>query len=148
VTFDELAVGFLSDYRINQKKSLARAEISTEHLRGYFVGYRVPDITTPHIQAYTEARLADGASNATINRELAALKRMLNIGAKHTPPLVDRVPHISMLEENNIREGFFEHGDFMALRNALPDHLKGLVTFAYKTGWRLSEITGLTWFEP
>jgi integrase len=26
-----------------------------------------------------------------------------------------------------------------------PDHLRGLVTFAYKTGWRVSEILSLKW---
>ena len=48
------------------------------------------------------------------------------------------------MKENNIRKGFFEHGDFVELREALPDHLKDLITFAYKTGWRISEITGMT----
>jgi integrase len=57
----------------------------------------------------------------------------------------DRVPYIPMLKENYARKGFFEHAEFMALRDALPDYLKGFVTFAYKTGWRMSEITGLTW---
>ena len=52
-----------------------------------------------------------------------------------------------MLKERNVREGFFENGDFIALRDALPSYLKGLVTFAYKTGWRFSEITGLTWVQ-
>lgn len=37
-----------------------------------------------------------------------------------------------MLKENNIRKGFFEHSDFIALREALPSYLKGFVTFAYK----------------
>ena len=41
--------------------------------------------------------------------------------------------------------GFFEHDDFLALRDALPSYLKGFVTFAYKTGWRASEIQNLTW---
>ena len=50
-----------------------------------------------------------------------------------------------MLKENNARKGFFEHHEFLALRNDLPEHLKGFVTFAYRTGWRLSEISGLTW---
>jgi len=50
-----------------------------------------------------------------------------------------------MLKENNTRKGFFEHGDFLALRDALPDYLKGFVTFGYKTGWRMSEIASLTW---
>jgi integrase len=33
----------------------------------------------------------------------------------------------------------------LALRNALPFYLKAFITFAYKTGWRVSEIINLTW---
>jgi integrase len=145
VRFDELAEGFLADYRINGKRSLVRAERSVEHLKTFFEGARVTNITSPAIQKYIEKRIEQKAANASINRELAALKRMLNLGARQTPPKVDRVPFIPMLQENNVRKGFFEHGDFLKLRDAMPDHLKGFVTFAYKTGWRLSEITGLTW---
>jgi integrase len=170
VKFDELAEDFLRDYRINQKKSLERAEISVKHLKKRFEGCPVPQITSPQIQAYIEKRmkwycnkcrkkfdaqdecpfcgnddLKQGAANATINRELSALKRMLNIGARQTPPKVDRVPYIPMLKENNVRKGFFEHAEFVVLRAELPNYLKGLVTFAYKTGWRVSEIKGLKW---
>lgn len=145
VRFDELADDFLVDYRINQKRSLRRAERSIGHLRKFFGGMRITNITTPMINAYIENRLEEDAANATINRELAALKRMLNMGAKQTPPKVNLVPYIPMLAENNTRKGFFEHGEFLALKNALPDYLKGFVTFAYKTGWRVSEIANLTW---
>ncbi|MCG6972218.1 MAG: tyrosine-type recombinase/integrase [Desulfobacterales bacterium] len=145
VKFDELAEDFLRDYRINQKKSLDKAERSVNHLKKRFEGYAIPQITTPNIQAYIEDRFNESAANATINRELSALKRMLNLGARQTPPKVDRVPYIPMLKENNVRKGFFEHAEFMALRDNLPDYLKGFATFAYKTGWRVSEITGLTW---
>jgi integrase len=145
VKFEELAEDFLRDYRINQRKSLVRAERSAGHLKRFFEGYRVPDITSPKIEAYIESRLDEGAANATINRELSALKRMLNLGARQTPPKVDRVPYIPMLKENNVRKGFFEHAEFIALRDALPHYLKGFVTFAYKTGWRVSEIADLTW---
>ena len=145
VRFDELAEGFLADYRINGKRSIVRAERSVQHLKTFFEGARVTNITSPAIQKYIEKRREQKAANASINRELAALKRMLNLGARQTPPKVDRVPYIPMLHEDNVRKGFFEHGEFLTLRDALPDHLKGFVTFGYKTGWRFSEIAGLTW---
>ena len=188
VNFDDLAEDFLSDYRINEKKSLSAAQNNINHLSEYFGGMKVVNITTPEIHAYIEYRSIDrvrlsellkerksqseiaeimkispsnvwrainvvnessraknGASKATINRELAALKRMLNLGAQQTPPRVDRVPHIPMLKENNVRKGFFEHGDYLALKEALPIYLRGFATFAYKTGWRVSEISKLTW---
>lgn len=92
-----------------------------------------------------ESRTKNGASNATINRELSALKRMLRLGAQQTPAKVDRVPYIPMLKEHNTRKGFFEHSEYMALRNIIPEHMKGFVTFAYIVGWRVSEISNLTW---
>jgi integrase len=145
VTFDQLAEDFLRDYRINQKKSLVRAERSVNHLRKFFTRAKANEVTTPRIKQYVENRLAERAANASINRELSALKRMLNLGAQQTPPLVGRVPYIPMLRENNVRKGFFEHKDFMALRSALPYYLQSFVTFAYKFGWRDSEIRYLKW---
>ena len=43
------------------------------------------------------------------------------------------------------KKGIVSKEEVLALRNALPDYLKGFVTFAYKTGWRVSEIANLTW---
>lgn len=147
VRFNDLAEDFLRDYKINQKKSLGRAQLSVAHLMEASEGIRVTDITTPRIKTYIERRQSEGAANSTINWELSALKRMLNLGARQTPPKVDRVPYIETLTENNVRKGFFEHGEFLALRDALPHHLKGFATFAYKSGWRVSEIAGLTWSQ-
>jgi integrase len=144
IKFNDLSDDFLADYRVNGKKSLVRAERSVNHLKTSFDGAKVTNITTPRINTYIQKRLDEGAENATVNRELAALKRIFNIAARQTPPKVDRVIYIPMLKENNVRKGFFEHGDFLKLRKALPEYLKGFVTFAYKTGWRVSEIEGLT----
>ncbi len=147
VRFDELAKDLITDYEINNRKSQKRIALSLSHLTNVFGGVRVTSIDTPRIQRYIQDRLDEGAANGSINRELAALKRMLNIGARQTPPKVDRVPYIPMLKENNVRKGFFEHGDYLALMDTLPDYLKGFVAFGYKTGWRVSEIGNLKWSQ-
>ena len=79
----------------------------------------------------------------TVNRELAALKRMFNLGLQAGK--IQRKPYIPTLKENNARQGFFEHGEFVAFRNALPAYFKPVVTFAYYTGWRKPEILSLRW---
>ncbi len=146
IRFDELAEDLLLDYRLNGKKTEDKIEMLLRlHLRPFFGGMRVTELNTTKIKAYILHRKDEGAANATINRDLSALKRMLNLGARCTPPKVDRVPYIAMLAENNARKGFFEHEEFLAVREALPASYSGFVTFAYKSGWRLSEISGLTW---
>jgi integrase len=147
VTFEDLSKDFLRDYEINKKKSIAKAKRSINHLKESFEDMKANRINTIEINAYIQKRLNEGVANASINRELAALKRMMNIGARQTPPKVDRVPYIPMLKENNARKGFFEHDEFLTLRDELPFYLKGFVTFAYKLGWRVSEITGLKWSQ-
>ncbi|MGE5305363.1 MAG: site-specific integrase [Alphaproteobacteria bacterium] len=52
-----------------------------------------------------------------------------------------------MLRENNVRTGFFEANEFLALRDALPVYLRPMVTFAYYTGWRKGEILDLRWSQ-
>ena len=48
-------------------------------------------------------------------------------------------------KENNVRDGFFEHDEFLAVRENLPIHLKPVVSFGYKSGWRLDAILSLPW---
>ena len=144
VTFDELAKAYVEDYRINGKDTLDKAERSVKYLSEEFGGMKAIDITTEEIRSYIARRMDMGYSNGSINRELSALKRMFHLAAKDTPPKVAMIPHIPMLKESNVRKGFFEHHEFLALKNALPSHLKPVVTFAYHTGWRKAEILGLT----
>jgi integrase len=145
VRFDELADDYLTDYRINKKKSLRRAERCVEFLKKQFKGMRATEITTATIKNYIEKRLQMGVNNATINRELSALKRMFNLGRHCTPSKVSMVPYIPMLKEPAPRKGFIEYEDFLALRQELPKELRPVLTFAYHTGWRQAEILNLKW---
>jgi integrase len=145
IRFDELVEDYLTDYRINNKRTLGKAERCARYLLEEFGGMRTTDITTPIIKQYIQKRMDEGISNATINRELAALKRTFNLAARCTPPRVAQIPYIPMLKETNVRKGFFEHETFLALKETLPTYLKPVVSFAYSTGWRKEEIAGLQW---
>ena len=51
-----------------------------------------------------------------------------------------------MLQEINVRSGFFDGAEFEAVRGHLPADVQPVVTFAYVTGWRVrSEILPIEW---
>jgi integrase len=113
--------------------------ISSRSFKGRLIA-----ITTSTIRSYTAQRLAAGAKNATVNRELALIKRMFSLAVKDGK--LHARPHIPMLCEDNTRTGFFERDQFDAVRRNLPEPLRPVVAFAYLTGWRIkSEILPLEW---
>ena len=144
-TFEELAELFVQDYRINGRKSLQRAQELAARLRKTFGRFRACRITSKHILDYIACRQSEGLANGTINRELAALKRMFRLASQQTPPLVGTTPHIPHLEENNVRQGFFTEEEYKLLRAALPDYAKIPLIMAYWTGMRAGEILKLQW---
>lgn len=141
--FEDLKKGLLTDYEVNARKSQWRIEISLDHLDKHFDGRLANDIRATDIENYIEARRKEGASNATINRELSALKKMFSLGARASK--VHRVPYVPKLVEHNIRKGFFELDEYMRLRRELPEYLKPVLTMAFHTGMRKSEILSITW---
>jgi len=143
VTFEGMAQDIQRDYETNGKRSQRSVTLSITHLQGIFGLDRALDITTDRIREYISQRQSEGASNASINRELAALKRMYTL-AIQAQKLSSR-PYIPTLEENNARQGFVGHGEFLALRENLPAYLHDPVTFLYHSGWRVSEMRALEW---
>jgi site-specific recombinase XerD len=76
----DLAEALLRDYTINRRRSLGTVRARWEiHLKPYFERFEAEALTTDHIEAYVTRRLAEKAAPATINRELAALKRLYTL---------------------------------------------------------------------
>ena len=151
VRFENMVDLIVKDYKINKKKSLNRLDNSITHLEEHFGGMKAGRIRPSDIDDYVDSRLQEGAMNATINRELCALRRMGNLAVEKER--IYRFPKIKMLKEvdkdgkPNTRTGFFEHPEFLDLRNALPDYMKPVVTLAYESGMRREEILSLKWHQ-
>jgi integrase len=100
-------------------------------------------VTFDRLEQYVDSRLVEKASNATINRELSALRTAFRIGRKKQPGL--RVPvDFPHLAENNVRAGFVEDGQYDRLtENCSESWLRLFLEIAYTFAWRKSEILNL-----
>lgn len=133
----------MRDYTVNGRKTAGQVERRFRALVGRFgADCKVSAIDVAAVDAFKAARLED-AKPATINRELAALRRGFRLAVKGGR--IARRPDFSLLEENNARRGFFEVEQFDSLRAKLPEWLAPLVVFLYWTGWRGNEALGLEW---
>ncbi len=116
-----------------------------KHLRPFF-GYRLAaQVTGALVEEYKQHRLKEQAAPATVNRELATLRRILRRG-KQRGDLHNDPPYIRMLPENNVRHNFisdvvFDRMAEEAAREGL--WLRALLEVAYKFGWRRGEMVGL-----
>lgn len=146
VTVGELLDELKQEYVANQRRSGRRLEFSIQRLTPFFGPLRAMRLTAADVTRYKAQRHSEGAANFTVNRELAALKRALSLALR--AERIQRVPYIAMLDEHNVRTGFFEREQFEAVRALLPGYLRPVVTFAYITGWRVpSEVLTLRWHQ-
>ena len=124
-------------------KTVQRLKSHLKPLREFFALTKSVNLNTSDVERYIEERLKANKANATVNREVGALKQALNLARKQGR--LTRVPYLPMLRENNARQGFFEHADFEAVAAALPEPIDDIARFAYLTGWRRGEIVPLRW---
>jgi integrase len=157
-TFDELADAYFG-YAVHQqrKRSWPRDRTSIGALRGYFGGKRLTQITPALIEQYrtwrreTISRRKQLVTTASINRELACLKRMFNVARKGLIVLKGGVPSdnpvasVTLEREHNTRDRVLSREEFDRLMAVAPTHLKPILLSAYQTGMRKGEILNLTW---
>jgi integrase len=112
----------------------------------FFTRIRACDITTDRMRRYIDARLAECAQVATVNRELALLKRAFNLARECTPPKVKAVPYIPMLKESNVRKGFVRSDGYGRLAEECGRvglWMRALLECGYSYGWRHEELLNL-----
>jgi integrase len=147
VKIDELIVDFLAEYRQQGRKSIKTAELRWKtHLEPFFHKLPVDDLNTDLVQRYCAKREKEQASGATINRELAILKRAFHLAMKRTPPKVRACPVIPMYKESAPRTGFLEDAQYTPLAmecSKVGLWLRAMLTTAYSFAFRKGELLSL-----
>jgi integrase len=145
---------YIQDYKEQEHSSLrTNAETgeayvtSLVHLDKFFEGMKVSNITGAIITKFKNERKAAGAANGTVNRALAALRRMFALATddSHGPAMIHHPPSIKMLPEGKARQGFLAIGDYDKLYDALPPYVRDVFQTAFYTGMRKDEVMSLTW---
>ncbi len=142
ILYEEAASDLIMHYRTTGERDLTEAGWRLTHLEAFFRTKRISSIGSADVTRYIAARQEAGASNGTINRELAVLGRMLRLAYENRKLM--RLPVIHKLKEAKPREGFFERSQFEAVKRRLRPDLQVAVSIAYAFGWRMqSEVLTL-----
>src|SRR6202167_755391 len=127
------------------KKSVADDRDHLRKLDTYLRCLSLDAIDMAALQPFIRDRkLTDGVSNATVNRPLEIVRRILNL-AHQDWRWLSSVPRIRMLKEPRRRVRFLRRDEVDRLIAVLPNHMKAIVKFALATGCRASEVLGLEW---
>ncbi|MGB6483326.1 MAG: integrase [Candidatus Acidiferrales bacterium] len=145
ITFGEFGGRYMEHAKVN-KRSWLRDEQMLGHLQKFFGTERqLSEITSADIEGYKMHRKAS-VSGSTVNREMALLKRMFNLGIEWDVYLgLNPFHKVKFFREFNtgLRVLNLEEEEKL-LRNAVP-YLQDLIVFALSTGMRVGEIFSLCW---
>ena len=144
-TFFELMDRFSTEHAV-KRLSYPRLLIHVRHLRLFFGDSPLDQVTPKRIVAYKNKRYGDGVKPATINRELATLKKAFNLARREWEWCSDNpVTRVSMEKENNARDRWLTRYEEARLLSTASEWLQDIVVFAVNTGLRTGEILALTW---
>jgi len=159
----EVTVGALLDLVIedygSSGQNLKDAKSKIEHsLRPYFGAMLANDLHTNEIEKWIAWRQThrlrksvraghDKLQPASINRELSLLRRAYQLGYERNPQLVEKIPPIKKLAENNIRKGFVSPEQYRALIAELPPYLRPITCIAFHVANRKGELINLEWSD-
>lgn len=110
---------------------------------------RLDAIDEALIDGYTERRTRQPSRRgrplavASINRELATLRRLLRLAEEWR--LVDRIPRIRLLRGEHNREFVLSHAQEPEYLEATPQPLRDVAVLMLETGVRPGEAVGLEW---
>jgi len=154
IRFERFAEKYMEHARVNKKpKSAKRNQVSIGQLMPFFRGKLIGSIHPFQVEQYKKARRDTGVSPATVNRDIACLRNMMNKAVEWGYLQVNPIARVKLLREDNEVMWVLspeeearlleECGKVRQRKDAR--YLKNLVEFALYSGMRQGEIFGLKW---
>jgi integrase len=150
IRVSELADDLLLAYKTGTIKGQKSQEWARRrwglHLAPFLGEFRAVQLGTDLLNRYVQHRQGEAAENATINRELAFLKRAFRLALTASPAKVKHVPAFPHLSENNARQGFLADADYEKLVAGCAQTglwLRTMLAVGCSFGWRKGEVLGL-----
>jgi integrase len=144
VTVADLLETLAITYRNDGRRTVETLKYRLAPLLNAFGHDKAVDLSGARVERYKMERREAGKKPATVNRELAALRRAFRLGIEQER--ITRGPVIKLFPEHNERQGFLDPSTFEVLAANLPDDgLRDAARFAFATGWRKGEIATLDW---
>jgi integrase len=138
--FSELYLEWAKEH----KKSWERDWYSMKKLLPLFGNRKLSAINPFLVESY-RTRRRESVSNATINREVSCLKRILNVAVEWKKLQSNPISKVKPLREPKKTERFLDEEEARRLLTACNSSLRPIVLTALNTGMRKQEILGLTW---
>jgi integrase len=138
------------------KRSWRRDRVSMRNLcASHLARKRLDEIAPADVEVYQRSRVSGELtfggkvpSPATVNREVRALTRALNLAAERGLLKSNPIARgVRMLKEPSGRSAYLDPEQINRLLSECADHLRPIVQLALATGMRRGEILGLEWSE-
>ena len=149
-TWDEAVTRFLKEKA--DKRSLEHDKAMLRWSSPYLKGKKLSEIDADMIDALIEERrkghtkrTKDGVSNATINRHMEAVYRILNIAVEWK--WLEKAPKNRKLKEPKKRLRWLTKEEITRLLKEVPEHMGDMVKFSLATGLRESNVLDLEWSQ-
>jgi integrase len=126
--------------------SLDREKRAFAYLEKFFGDLSLAEINKAAILQYRKKRAAEGLAFITVNRELAFLRKLLNVAADQEPPLIENVPRFKLPNEaGRARSGTVDAEQFAAILSHMKRPAQRYMIALYETSMRRNEPMVLTW---
>ena len=148
-TFREAGVKFLAENR--HKKTIERDMRTLKVLDPFIGSLPLKWVHQGTLEPYIQWRRKKGHVAGTINREIAVVKRILNLASRYWrdeshQPWISVAPMLPRLRQVHQREPYpLSVAEQRLLFSELKGHLKTMALFKVNTGLRQAEVASLRW---